>query len=96
MMAALPDTKPDPGRPIIRVAPAPDHGANTMPLCVYLCYTHGCEQKVERWMLTPDEGRAARIECPRCGEPLRCAWTGSQAPTPNMKDAIASEFRPRS
>ena len=67
-----------------------------MPLCVYLCYTHGCEQKVERWMLTPDEGRAARIECPRCGEPLRCAWTGSQAPTPNMKDAIASEFRPRS
>ena len=66
-----------------------------MPLCVYLCYTHGCQQKVERWMMSPDEGRAARIECPRCGEPLRCAWTGSQAPTPNLKDAIAPESSPR-
>jgi len=71
-----------------------DYGANAMPLCVYLCYTHGCEQKVERWNLTPDEGRAARIECPRCGEPMRCAWTGSQAPTPNMKDAIAPDHGP--
>jgi hypothetical protein len=84
--------------PARRVEPQPrdpiDHnGANAMPLCVYLCYTHGCEQKVERWYLTPDEGRAARIECPRCGEPMRCAWTGSQAPTPNMKDAVELEFK---
>ena len=41
-----------------------------MPLCVYLCYTPGCQQKVERWMATAEEGSAARIECPRCGEPL--------------------------
>jgi hypothetical protein len=59
-----------------------------MPLCVYLCYTHGCEQKVERWMLTPEEGRGARIECPRCGVPMRCAWTGSQAPTPNLRESV--------
>ena len=57
-----------------------------MPLCVYLCYTAGCQQKVERWMPTAEEGAAARIECPRCGEPIQCAWTGSQAPTPDLKD----------
>ena len=30
-----------------------------MPLCVYLCYTPGCEQKVERWM-----GSAMLVELP--------------------------------
>jgi hypothetical protein len=65
----------------------------TMPLCVYLCYTAGCQQKVERWMLTAEEGRAARVECPRCGEPMRCAWTGYQAPTPNLKSAIVPDWR---
>jgi hypothetical protein len=58
-----------------------------MPLCVYLCYTPGCEQKVERWMRTPEEGQSAKIECPRCGVVMQCAWTGSQIPTPNMKNA---------
>jgi hypothetical protein len=57
-----------------------------MPLCVYLCYTPGCNTKVERWMPTPDEGLALKLECPRCGVPLQCAWTGDQSPTPNMKD----------
>ena len=51
-----------------------------MPLCVWLCYTPGCQQKVERWMVTAEEGSAARIECPRC------AWTGSQTPTPTSRD----------
>jgi hypothetical protein len=62
------------------------NGANTMPLCVWLCYTPGCQQKVERWMVTAEEGSAARIECPRCGEPMRCAWTGAQSPTPSSRD----------
>jgi hypothetical protein len=57
-----------------------------MPLCVYLCYTPSCNTKVERWMLTPEEGQNAVLECPRCGIPMACAWTGSQAPTPNLKD----------
>lgn len=67
-----------------------------MPLCVYLCYTPGCQQKVERWMGTPEEGRATRIECPRCGEPMTCAWTGSQAPTPNLKNVVPPMPRPGS
>jgi DNA-directed RNA polymerase subunit RPC12/RpoP len=66
-----------------------------MPLCVYLCYTPGCQQKVERWMATSEEGKAERIECPRCGEPMKCAWTGSQAPTPNLKDSSSLAGRPR-
>jgi hypothetical protein len=64
-----------------------------MPLCVYLCYTPGCEQKVERWMMSAEEGRTARIECPRCGEPMQCAWTGSQAPTPDLKDVVVPDPR---
>jgi len=66
-----------------------------MPLCVYLCYTPGCQQKVERWMPTPEEGKAARIECPRCGEVMTCAWTGSQTPTPNLKDPEPEIYEPR-
>ena len=66
-----------------------------MPLCVYLCYTPGCQQKVERWMATAEECKTERTECPRCGEPMRCAWTGSQAPTPNLKDSSSLAGRPR-
>ena len=58
-----------------------------MPLCVYLCYTPACQTKLERWMPTAEEGKNAQMGCPRCGEVMTCAWTGSQAPTPNMKDA---------
>ncbi|TMQ71924.1 MAG: hypothetical protein E6K80_04070 [Candidatus Eisenbacteria bacterium] len=58
-----------------------------MPLCVYLCYTAGCNTKVERWMATAAEGEAAGIECPRCGVPMQVAWLGQQTPTPNLKDA---------
>lgn len=58
-----------------------------MPLCVYLCYTPGCNTKVERWMLTGEEGKAAKIECPRCGVVMDVAWLGQQTPTPNMEDA---------
>ncbi len=57
-----------------------------MPLCVYLCYTPGCNSKVERWMATRDEGLELKLECPRCGVIMECAWTGDQAPTPNLKD----------
>lgn len=64
-----------------------------MPLCVYLCYTSGCQTKLERWMPTPDEGRETVIECPRCGVPMQCAWTGTQMPTPNMKDAPVPTIR---
>ena len=62
-----------------------------MPLCVYLCYTPGCQTKVERWMPTSGEGAAARIPCPRCGNVLDCAWTGSQAPTPDLKEVFSIE-----
>ncbi len=58
-----------------------------MPLCVYLCYTPGCEVKVERWMRTAEEGAQAEIACPRCGAALTCAWTGSQNRTPDLKNA---------
>jgi len=64
-----------------------------MPLCVYLCYTPGCQCKIDRWMPSDDEGRSARIECPRCGVPMSCAWTGTQTKTPNLKDA--SELKSR-
>ena len=57
-----------------------------VPLCVYLCYTPGCNTKVERWMMTPEEGTALKLECPRCGVVMECAWTGAQTPTPNLKD----------
>jgi hypothetical protein len=57
-----------------------------MPICVYLCYTPGCNTKVERWMRTSEEGLQTRMECPRCGAPMECAWTGTQQPTPNLKD----------
>ena len=58
-----------------------------MPLCVYLCYTPGCNTKVERWMLTSEEGKTTKIECPRCGVVMDVAWLGQQTPTPNLKDA---------
>jgi len=67
-----------------------------MPLCVYLCYTPGCQQKVERWMRTPEEGAAAQMICPRCGNVMDVAWTGSQAKTPNLKDVEAEAFKPKS
>jgi hypothetical protein len=63
-----------------------------MPLCVYLCYTPSCNTKVERWMGTPEECREAVLECPRCGLPMTCAWTGSQAPTPDLRDASSGTF----
>jgi hypothetical protein len=63
-----------------------------MPLCVYLCYTPGCQTKMDRWMPTGEEELAARIECPRCGVPLTCAWTGTQVRTPNMKDVDSPAF----
>jgi hypothetical protein len=66
-----------------------------MPLCVYLCYTPGCQQKVERWMPSAEEGRTARMECPRCGEPMTCSWTGTQEATPNLKGPGASAFHSR-
>lgn len=58
-----------------------------MPLCVYLCYTPSCNTKVERWMTSSEEGRDLKLECPRCGVVMSCAWTGTQTPTPNLKDA---------
>ena len=72
------------------------HGVTTMPLCIYLCYTPGCQTKIDRWMRTADEGRTAKMECPRCGVVMTCAWTGSQQKTPNMKDSTASIFTPKS
>ena len=60
-----------------------------MPLCVYLCYTPSCNTKVERWMATSEEGRDLKIECPRCGVVMDCAWTGTQTPTPNLKESAA-------
>src|SRR5690349_12729728 len=57
-----------------------------MPLCVYLCYTPGCQTKLERWMPTAEEGAAAKFKCPRCGTVMQVAWTGQQTPTPNLKD----------
>ena len=66
-----------------------------MPLCVYLCYTPGCNSKVENWMPTPEEGKSARLECPRCGVVMACAWTGAQTPTPNLKDATAEVWKPK-
>ena len=66
-----------------------------MPLCIYLCYTPGCQTKIDRWMPTADEGGAAKMECPRCGVVMTCAWTGSQQKTPNMKDSSASIFAPK-
>jgi len=68
-------------------------GTQPMPLCVYLCYTPGCNTKMDRWMPTAQEGEAARFECPRCGVVMQCAWTGSQMKTPNLKDV--AEFKPR-
>ena len=64
-----------------------------VPLCVYLCYTAGCNTKVERWMMTPEEGAAQKLECPRCGVVMAVAWTGAQTPTPNLKDSRAEVFR---
>jgi hypothetical protein len=67
-----------------------------MPLCVYLCYSPGCQTKMERWMPTGDEGKNAKFECPRCGVVMQCAWTGTQVATPNMKDAAAIAWKPKS
>jgi hypothetical protein len=66
-----------------------------MPLCVYLCHTPGCQVKVDRWMPTAGEGADAKIPCPRCGNLLTCAWTGTQTRTPNLKDAPAAIFPPK-
>jgi hypothetical protein len=66
-----------------------------MPLCVYLCYTPGCQTKLERWMPTSEEGAEARFECPRCGVVMSCAWTGTQTPTPNLKDVASAQLRPK-
>ena len=64
-----------------------------MPLCVYLCYTPGCNTKMERWMPTAEEGEGAQFECPRCGVVMQCAWTGSQMKTPNLKDVAEIQRR---
>jgi len=64
-----------------------------MPLCVYLCYTPGCQVKLDRWMPTAGEGADAKIPCPRCGNPLTSAWAGAQSRTPNLKDAPAGILR---
>ena len=32
-----------------------------MPLCVYLCYTPGCQTKLERWMRTGEEGASFEV-----------------------------------
>jgi hypothetical protein len=69
--------------------------SHDMPLCVYLCYTPGCQTKIDRWMPTAEEGRAARLECPRCGVVMSCAWTGSQQKTPNLKDSTSGVFAPK-
>jgi hypothetical protein len=66
-----------------------------MPLCVYLCYTPGCQTKLERWMPTSEEGAEAHFECPRCGVVMSCAWTGTQTPTPNLKDVASAQLRPK-
>ena len=66
-----------------------------MPLCVYLCYTPGCQTKLERWMPTAEEGRQAEMPCPRCGVAMSCAWTGTQQATPNLKDASAEVWKPK-
>jgi hypothetical protein len=41
---------------------------------------------MERWMRTAEEGAQTEMECPRCGEVMQCAWTGTQQKTPNLKD----------
>ena len=64
-----------------------------MPLCVYLCYTPGCQTKMDRWMPMAEEGANAKFECPRCGVVMQVAWTGTQVATPNLKDA--SSLPPR-
>jgi len=64
-----------------------------MPLCVYMCYSPGCQTKIDRWMPSHEEGSSAKIECPRCGVVMQCSWTGTQVKTPNMKDA--SEIKSR-
>jgi hypothetical protein len=66
-----------------------------MPLCVYLCYTPGCQTKLDRWMPSADEGRDAKFPCPRCGVIMSCAWTGSQNKSPNLKDVSVVGSRPR-
>lgn len=66
-----------------------------MPLCVYLCYSPGCQTKLERWQPSAEEGLAAQMECPRCGQIMRCVWTGSQMPTPDLKDVNAPVFQPK-
>ena len=66
-----------------------------MPLCVYLCYTPGCQVKLDRWMPTAGDGADAKIRSPRCGNLLTCARTGTQTRTPNLKDASAGIFQPK-
>jgi len=44
-------------------------------------------------MPTAAQGEQAKMECPRCGVIMTCAWTGSQIKTPNLKDAGAGVFQ---
>jgi hypothetical protein len=46
-------------------------------------------------MQTPEQGLEAKLECPRCGVIMQCAWAGNQTPTPNMKDAATPLFKPK-
>ncbi len=64
-----------------------------MPLCVYLCYTPGCNTKLDRWMPSQQEGQEAQLPCPRCGMAMTCAWTGQQTQTPRLTDSASSVFR---
>jgi hypothetical protein len=66
-----------------------------MPLCIYLCYTPGCNTKMDRWMQTAEEGAEARFECPRCAQPMTCAWTGQQTHTTDIIESNAPRFRKR-
>jgi hypothetical protein len=50
---------------------------------------------MERWMPTGEEGKAAKMDCPRCGVTMQCAWTGTQVPTPNMKDVSSPIWKPK-
>ncbi len=46
-------------------------------------------------MPTAEQGARAQMECPRCGQIMTCAWTGSQIKTPNLKDVGSGAFLPK-
>jgi hypothetical protein len=64
-----------------------------MPLCVYLCYTPGCNTKLSAGCPPPRRARGGAVRVPRCGVVMQCAWTGSQMKTPNLKDVAEIEWR---